>query len=278
MRSNPSFPIPYARSSHESRLIEHFGEGGVLGGDSPSPERLRSYVICFTNRCGSNLLAELVSSNPQFGKAGEYLNAGAVVKVSSKRGFNSLQQYLAWLHRAKASGAGILGLKLAYPQLFFLVSKGLMPAAFGDVRFVHIRRRDVLAQAVSFYISARTEAWTSKHASRAGDMDLPFDEKSILRMMNNIHEANAKLRCFFDVYGIQPVDVLYEDLVNDLQGTGDRVARELGFPGVLEPTVQPRALTLKKQANALNADFVARFRERFPFTRADLTGAKRRAA
>lgn len=170
---------------------------------------------------------------------------------------------MRWLARTKASKHGILGIKLDHRQLFFLTKTGLMPGAFGDVRFIHIQRLDVLAQAVSHVIAAQNKAWTSKQKSRLPDEDIPFNEGLILRVMSKIHEANARFRCFFDLYGIKPVDVTYEELVRNPQVVGNRVLQQLGMEGIPSYSVAPEGVTLSKQANHLNTSFMARIRERY---------------
>jgi LPS sulfotransferase NodH len=258
-RAPRPFPIAYKATSHEKRIIEHFGAPGVRFNRRLARDGARTFVICFTNRSGSNLLAELISTNADFGRAGEYLNADGVLKLAARKKFKTLQRYLQWLHEARASKAGILGIKLAYQQLFFLARTGLMPGAFGDVRFVHIRRRDVLKQAVSLIIATQTKSWTSGQASQLDEASVNCDETRIARVIDRIHEANAKFRCFFDVYGIRPVEVIYEDLTANLEATGGRVIRELGFAGVGEGGVSAAALTLAKQSKELNEKFVSRF-------------------
>jgi LPS sulfotransferase NodH len=81
--------------------------------------------------------------------------------------------------------------------------------------------------------------------------------------MDNIHQANAKFRCFFDLYGIRPVEVIYEDMRRDLQAAGDDVVRKLGFSGTIGAQVSPSLITLAPQSTALNADFAARIRSKY---------------
>jgi trehalose 2-sulfotransferase len=255
-----SFPIAYDRSGHEARLTEHFGADGLRVIDKSLPAGLRTYVICFTNRCGSNYLADLLSTHPALGRAGEYLNSLGVISVSNRLELKSLQEYLEWLARKKASGQGVLGVKLDAGQLLFLTRTGLMPRAFGDVRFIHMRRLDVLAQAVSHSIAFQNKAWTSNHETRKPDEEISFNERQITGMTGRIHEANAKFRAFFDIYGLKPIDVVYEELTADPQAVGDRVLRELGYAELRGGSVRPEAVSISRQANELNRSFTARIR------------------
>jgi LPS sulfotransferase NodH len=257
------FPISYQPSLHETRLIEYFGNAGLRFLKPSAPQDLRTFVVCFTNRCGSNLLSELISTNTSFGRAGEYLNSAGVINTCTHKKFARLQQYLGWLARSKASPQGILGIKLDYRQLFFLTRTGLIPHAFGTVRFIHIQRADVLAQAVSHVIAAQNKAWSSKHKSELSEQDIVFREREIVAVMSRIHEANARFRGFFDLFGIKPVDVTYEELVRRPQEVGERVLQELGFEGIVNYSVVPTAITLTKQANHVNKSFIERIREHY---------------
>lgn len=256
------FPIAYTPSEHETQFVDHFGESGIFPVHCDDAADRKTYVICFTNRCGSNLLAELISTHPAFGKAGEYLNAVAVLKNSRQRGQRTLAEYLEWLRRTRSSKQGVLGIKLSYRQLFFLVRTGFVESMFGEVRFIHITRRDVLMQAVSHGIASQTKAWTSKQVGGENRPVVAFKPSHIVRLMDHIHESNAKLRTFFDVYGIEPIEVNYEDLVLNPQGVGDNVLRQLGYAGP-DATVQPQRLTLRKQSSAMNEEFAQRIRDMY---------------
>lgn len=262
---NPAFPIPYVASEHEAKFIAHFGEEGLRPMHAKGDKGRKTYIICFTNRCGSNMLAELIATNPAFGKAGEYLNAPGVLRNATRREHKTMAQHLNWLRRAKASAHGIFGIKLSYRQLFFLARTGFVSGMFGDVRFVHIRRRNVLDQAISHAIASQTKTWTSKQAAAKDAGTADFKPAHIARLMDSINEANAKFRTYFEVFGFDAVDVVYEDLVEDVQSQGDRVLRGIGFCGP-DVKVNPGLTLLRKQGNALNDSFAQKFREYYQRT------------
>ena len=57
-RVNTDFPIAYKRSNHERLIIEYFEKLGSQPEPNPDSQPIPSVFICFTNRCGSNHLAE----------------------------------------------------------------------------------------------------------------------------------------------------------------------------------------------------------------------------
>jgi LPS sulfotransferase NodH len=256
-----AFPIPYDPSPHELRFLEFFGERGLRVNEKTAPRDLRTYILCFTNRCGSNFLAELIATNRSFGVAAEYLNAKGVLAIAEKKSFVTLQQYLRWLVRRKTSLHNIFGLKLSYRQLFFLVKYGFVPRLFGEVRFIHMQRCDVLAQAVSLLIASQTNVWTSRQPEAASPVH--YKERQIVNLMTEIRKANAMFQSFFDVYGIRPVCVSYEELVADPAVVASRALSELGFGGLADLSVDPVAVPIRRQANRLNEEFATRLRARF---------------
>jgi LPS sulfotransferase NodH len=258
---NP-FPIPYQPSAQEKEIAEHFGPEGLrFDPAQAAPQGLQTFVICFTNRCGSNFLAQLLATNPDIGLAGEYFNAPGVLGISEKRGFTRLQQYLAWVAREKASRKGVFGIKLAFWQLFFLAQHGML-AAFGDVKYVHIRRLDVLAQSVSHVIAWNTKAWTSEQQAVADPAEVAIDDAQIVRMMKVTNHENARFAAYFKHFGITPVRVTYEKLAENPARAGARVLAELAFRGVARAVVHPSKVTMRKQANEVNEAAIARIRQR----------------
>jgi LPS sulfotransferase NodH len=258
---NP-FPIPYQPSDQEKQIAARFGPEGLrFDPAQAAPQGSQTFVICFTNRCGSNFLAQLLATNPDIGLAGEYFNAPAVLGISEKLGFVRLQQYLDWLMREKASRKGIFGIKLAFRQLFFLAQHGLLPA-FGEVKYIHMRRLDVLAQNVSHVIAWNTKAWTSEQQPVADPADVVIDDAQILRMMKVTNHENAKFAAYFKHFGITPVRLTYEKLVENPARAGARVLSELAFREVARTSVDPSKVTMRKQANGANEAAIARIRQR----------------
>ncbi len=84
------------------------------------------YVICFTNRCGSNHLAQCLASDGRLMQAGEVLNQEAVINNALQHGFTSFDQYLTWLIKTQKGAHGVFGLKASAGQLLGLYNQGIL--------------------------------------------------------------------------------------------------------------------------------------------------------
>ena len=77
---------------NRDRIIEHFYGASQVTCEMPSG--IRFLFLCFTNRCGSTYLADLLTSTGVFGRIFESLNASEVLRVSAEHNLTSLQRYL----------------------------------------------------------------------------------------------------------------------------------------------------------------------------------------
>jgi LPS sulfotransferase NodH len=133
----------------------------------------------------------------------------------------------------------------------------LLSTHLGRLRFVHLRRRDVVAQAVSWAKALQTHYWHPGEAVQPGGQDPYYDEELIGRLVAAIEKFEANWSQWFAAHGITPHQVVYEELAADPAGTAQRVLDHLGLhvpPG--------RQLTTgyRRQADQVNADWAARFR------------------
>jgi LPS sulfotransferase NodH len=136
---------------------------------------------------------------------------------------------------------------------------GLLHRAFGPLRLVYLRRRDVLAQAVSWLRAEQTHVW---YQTEGSDHERPehephFDFGRIERIAQLIEEHNTAWQRWFASVHLQPYRVLYEDLDADPVGVAHGV---LDFLGLELP---PRATIVgrhRRLADEINTQWVARYR------------------
>jgi LPS sulfotransferase NodH len=134
------------------------------------------------------------------------------------------------------------------------------------VRWVHITRRDTVAQAVSRVRADQTGRWVSHGAERWHEAAV-YDRAAILAAYREVRDGDAAWRAHFTRGGIQPVEVVYEELVDDYEGTIMRVAAALGEQ--IDTVPAPR---LQRQADEVNLDWTRRFRADAPALGVDLVG------
>ena len=86
----------------------------------------------------------------------------------------------------------------------------LLNDAFGPLVFVHLRRADVVRQAVSWARAERTGYWQPGDAA-SGEPELDLD--LVAQLVRTVHGHNAAWSEWFAGQGVSPFVVTYENLV-----------------------------------------------------------------
>lgn len=249
------YPRLGVHNVHRTAVARHFG--GIAAGPADLREDVTFFFLCYTNRCGSNYLADLLVATRRFKRAGEFFNADAIVNNAREHGHRNLQDYFAWLAGQRATARGLVACKLAVPHLELLGEAGLLDQAVNRGNFVFMSRQDLLAQAISLEIALQTERWTSLMTGTLPDNALTFKPSRLDRLMADIEVENREFETFFAANGIEPVRVQYERLVADPQKTLDAIGKRLGFRRRLHP--HPERLTLSRQSGPLNTEWRERY-------------------
>ena len=183
--------------------------------------------------------------------------------------------YAAYLGLAIADSTtsnGISGIKLHYYQfaglpkqmeavenLCGLTAAQLMPRLFPRARHLWLTRRDKVRQAISFLMAARTDEWWTiegatpeKREDRTGEPE--FDAHAIARLEQVLVENDSQWQAYFQENGIVPIEVHYEDLVDDYAGTIISILKWLDVPDADAVNVPPTRL--KRQSNARNEEWL----------------------
>ncbi len=236
---------------HERAIRAHFGAAladKAAGGEADTPETL---FILFTNRSGSNLLAELLAASGQVNLAAEDLNQTSVIARSRAAGHATFEAYLRAC-RARQAG-GRFAIKAALPQYDFLARTGLLDRVFPRRRLLVTERRDKIAQAVSWSIASQTLAYRSSDRPQA---EAHYDAEAIRSFAHHAATLHRDLPFYLALRGEAWCQVIYEDLVDERAATLARVAAFLGWPPL---AAEESRLTLRRQSGPLNAAFRERF-------------------
>jgi trehalose 2-sulfotransferase len=121
---------------------------------------------------------------------------------------------------------------------------------------VHLQRRDVVGQAVSWARAEQTAYWQHGDVIRA---EPRLDLDQVDRLVATIHAHNAAWRSWFADHAVVPLDVDYEQLVAD---PGQTVAEILRWIGTRPPTGWAPASPHEQQADETNADWARQDRDR----------------
>lgn len=210
-------------------------------------------VLAFTNRSGSNLLAELLRSTGKFSGLGEALIADNV-RIRAKnwdlRSFPDYFREMAARHKLP------FGVKASWDQLLMLLRCNI-PAMYTGLHVIHIHRYDVVSQGISLHIAWQTGKWTSLTPVHEA-ITPSYDARAITHQITATQLSEALFPLIFDAFSINAHHVSYEDLTAAPERAVRAAMEAIGYPVPNWKFVQPR---LQKQANAMNHDFRSQFRE-----------------
>lgn len=191
---------------------------------------LRGYAICATPRSGSNYLSRLLTSTGALGRPIEWFNCDAVRRTGLPEHptdrYPDLQLEAV---KASASPNGVYGVKL-FPDQADRAKAARWATALPGLQFVHLWRRDLLAQAISLYRASATLQWTSQDNAIA---PAAYSADDIQACLGQIGTADARWRAWFARCGLRPLELVYEDLENARgdQAAVDQIAQLVRVPG-----------------------------------------------
>jgi trehalose 2-sulfotransferase len=244
------------------------------------PERADSYFICATPRTGSSLLCGLLQSTGVAGRPESYFRqpdqqawAARWGIPSSPDGTFSYADFVRAAITAGQTSNGVFAARIMWGTLDEVTGNlatvhpdlagadvDLLNRAFGDPRFVYLRRGDVLAQAVSWLRAEQTNVWVREtvQAEPAEPAQEPhFDFGQIYKLIQLINEHNAAWQEWFTSAGIKPHLVRYEELDANPVGVTLDV---LGFLGLDLPSERGISVRHRRLADELSAQWIDRYR------------------
>lgn len=207
-----------------------------------------SYIICGTPRTGSTLLCKLLTATGQAGQPDSFFACQfmgdwrAEWQLSGTSDF----EYLAAAIAAGKGGTEIFGLRLMresldglsqllgrlYPDL--TIDRARIARAFGQTLYIHLSRKDKLAQAISYVKAQQTGLW---HVAPDGSelerlsphQDPRYDRDMIQREVLALEAYDRSWNAWFEAQGIEPLRVTYEALAEHPSATLSRICEVLGF-------------------------------------------------
>ena len=136
------------------------------------------------------------------------------------------------LHKGTTEN-GVLGTKIMWAYFRDFVRLARRARGLADVRpcevpasvlpnlrrFVWMRRRDTTRQAVSLWKALQTQQWRKDSDEDVSAGGLRFSFAAVEHLKLRIDEHNAAWQDFFERCGVEPMEVVYEELVEDYRGT-----------------------------------------------------------
>ena len=237
---------------HETEILDFFGgdrEKTRITGKLPG----KGVFVLFTNRCGSNYLVELMQQLPTLTMRNEMFNSANVIRVCGNRKLNSFEDYVRFMR--KDCKTPNWGAKVGCVQIDMLHRFGLFDAFEGGAHIVWLKRKNIIAQAVSHYIAHHSKQWASFHEAK-GEIP-PFDFSAINRIVASILQHMSDAQLSLSLLNLRHHSLWYEDYLEDTQGHMQRIADFIGEP--YEP-VDGDQSKFKKQGDPIKEEYEARYR------------------
>lgn len=249
-------PLRALPSPHRAAIEAAFGP--TLPTPGWRPPGVPLVLICFTNRCGSNYLAQVLASTGALNDAGEYFNAPTVLEHTARLGLPTLPAYITVLP-GLIPWHGPLAAKAAPDQVALLADAGVLAAWSPPPVFLFLERSDRLGQAISRVIATHTGQFTSAQPAHMAPEDVPYSRAAIDAELKAIDTANALFQHFFRANAITPIHTTYETLLRDPTEVLAVLADKLGCPPLV---ADPERITLTRQRTEISAEWRRRYQTR----------------
>jgi len=242
-----------------------------------------SYLICATPRSGSTMLCDLLADTGLAGKPASYYRRQSIPRWIDRLGLTSPsgpgdivfeRAYLAAVMTAGSGDTGIFGLRLMWESMPELLARltlvfpqpssdlGRLEAAFGETVFLHLTRRDKVAQSISRLKAEQSGLW---HVSADGSerertglaQPADYDPDRIDAFLHESRADDAAWNTWFADQSIDPVRLSYEELATEPQAVLARALEALGRDSARAHAVEVKT---RQMADEDSVDWAARFR------------------
>ncbi len=202
---------------------------------------MNSYILCTTPRTGSTLLCDLLAASGVAGAPDSFFMAdpdpvwARAWKLPARQGLSAEDHARAYLGAVRDAGRAatpIFGLRLMRIDLAGVlrmidVAHGpkahdidRIRAAFGETAFIHLRREDKLAQAISMIKAEQTGLWhvapDGREIERLSPARPPrYDAARIRDRIALLEREDAAWQAWFAREGIEPLRLTYEEVSAD---------------------------------------------------------------
>ena len=229
----------------------------------------RTYLLASVPRAGSTFFSHLLWRTGYLGAPLEYLNFEPAGPYGFAAASPQLQHQL-WrsVLRRRCSPNGVFGLKAFPPQLHDLQQKN--PALLQEVnatmlpsdrprRVVYLRRRDRVAQAVSYARADLSGVWR-KEQENEGAAQLDYSDDALEAAERGIAFQEAAWEQMFQELRIEPLTVWHEDVLADGAAAAQAVAEYLGV--AIDALAAVAVPHIEKQSEGDSAEWVERYATR----------------
>jgi len=187
------------------------------------------YLIATTSRSGSTHLCRMLAATRRLGDPAEYYNVR--VKPLRMQLWNAASDadYFQQVVSRTSTANGVCGIKVA--TLAFEQLRSSLGSSFELLRprYIWLRRRDALRQAISLYRAKMTDVWLWEAGQPRPTACPPLDAAQIEQCRREIEAANEYWRDWFaDDHTRAPLELWYEDVITSPQTAIADICRHVG--------------------------------------------------
>jgi LPS sulfotransferase NodH len=235
-----------------------------------------AYLLASVPRAGSTHFSHLLWRTGCLGAPLEYLNFEPAGPYGFAGASPELQLQL-WrsVLRRRCSPNGVFGLKAFPPQLDQLQRRNqpLLDEVLATIlphertrRIVYLRRRDRLAQTVSYARASMSGVWRKEQESAAAPV-LDYSEDALEAAERGIAFQEAAWEQMFAELKIEPLIVWHEDALADGAAAAEEVANYLAVS--IDPRAAVEVPAIEKQSEGKSREWAERYGRRSRETPAD---------
>lgn len=241
-----------------------------------------AYLLCATPRSGTTLLCDLLSGTGAAGNPQSFYRRQDIEKRAGGWGLRPEdfqgkadfdRAYLSATRQEGAGQTGVFGLRLMWgtvselaERLGFLqpyaTDRALFERAFGPLIYIHVSRRDKVAQAISLLKAEQSGLWHaaadgSERQRTAPAAPVAYDPARIAELHDELQRDDAAWGAFFARHDIAPMRVEYEALAAAPRAEVRKILLALGRPPQLADDL---AVQTSRMANVESSAWAERFR------------------
>jgi trehalose 2-sulfotransferase len=228
---------------------------------------VNSYVIASVQRSGTHLLCSILRSTGLAGSPAEHFLARPGETWEKRWGAPSRLAYVQQVLQQNTAANGVFGTVVMWsyfermlqmlqeiPACKHLNRAQLLAAVFSNPKYIWMRRRNHVEQAVSWAMACKTGVWAQTREEKSQPRAVPkFDFKVIDEWCNRIAAHEAGWEDYFRENEIEPLVLFYDDVVASHRAAAERVLEFLGLP--VPPDMKIPTPTVEKQANRLSEEW-----------------------
>jgi len=242
--------------------------------------RVESYLICATPRSGTTLLCDLLEQTGVAGRPDSFYRQQSIgdwaerFGVAPGEGFAFERRYLEATIRYGSGDTGMFGMRVMWPSMPEMQQRltHIVPdaatdahrlrAAFGTTLYIHLERKDRVAQAISRAKAEQSGLWHRHADGSERELVKPYqapsyDSVQLDRLIAETNEHEAAWKHWFAAQEIAPLGVTYEELSTDRVATLSRILSALGRDPAIAASIAPQTARL---ADAQSQQWAERYR------------------